>query len=81
MSPLVYLLLASITACTIWATWRQLISKATTLQLNLPLVDFGDGDESKTRYANETGNFLKKGYDKVRCLLTHALYITHSISF
>ncbi|KAL1855260.1 hypothetical protein Daus18300_011166 [Diaporthe australafricana] len=65
MSSLVYLLLASTTACIIWATWRHNFFKATTLQLNLPLIEFGDGDESKTRYAKETGKLLKKGYDEL----------------
>lgn len=45
----------------------------TTPSLDIPLVEFGDGDESKLRYANETGNLLKKGYDKV-CSMIYPLY-------
>lgn len=36
-----------------------------TPSLDIPLVGFGDGDESKLRYTNETGKLLRKGYDEV----------------
>lgn len=40
-----------------------------TPSLGIPLVEFGDGDESKLRYTNETGKLLKIGYDKVRSVV------------
>lgn len=62
------------TACVIWALWRRVwpaTAAATATGLGMPVVEFddGDGDDPKTRYANETGKLLKKGYDKVCTML------------
>lgn len=41
--------------------------------MGIPLVEFGHGDKSKTRYATETGKLLEEGYDRVRSLSHTAL--------
>lgn len=61
------ILVISTVVCILGALWLR--GFATTPLLNVPLVEFGDGDESKLRYTNETGTLLKKGYDKV-CSVT-----------
>lgn len=68
-----FLLVAATVACLVWALW-QMSSPATASKSDLPLVDFDgvDGlDENalKERYTKETGNILKKGYNKVHPLL------------
>lgn len=82
MSSSSFLLLAATAACIFWALWRQPWS-VTAARLNLPLVELDDADnardeaELKQRYTNETGNVLKKGYDKVRrvVLCSHVLHL------
>lgn len=67
MASSVYLLVASTVACIFCAIWWwRSYPIATASSLGIPLVEFGDGDESKTRYASETGKLLREGYERVR---------------
>lgn len=66
-----YILFASTAACIIWTLWRRI--NVTTISLDVPLIEFGDGDESTLRYTNETGKLLKKGYDKVCSVIITSL--------
>lgn len=52
----------------------------TASSLGIPLVEFGDGDESKTRYASETGKLLREGYNKVS-FFSMAFHPAHTHSF
>lgn len=67
MSSSTLILFASTAVCILGALWRRTF--VTTPSLDIPLVEFGDGDESKLRYTNETGRLLRQGYDKVRSVV------------
>lgn len=71
MSSSTLILLVSTVLFILGALWRR--SVVTAPLLDIPLVEFDDGDESKLRYTNETGKLLRKGYDKVG--FNHSLFL------
>lgn len=81
MSASPFLLVAAAAACVFWALWRRQ-TPATALNLDLPLVGFGDGEDAfddvhlRERYTKETGLLLRKGYEKVR-LVSYLPAFTH----
>ncbi|KAI3390271.1 hypothetical protein diail_10727, partial [Diaporthe ilicicola] len=65
MASSVYLIVVSTAVCMICAIWWWTsCPTVTTSSLGISLVEFGDGDESKTRYASDTGKLLREGYDR-----------------
>lgn len=71
MSSSTLILFVSTAVCILGALWRRTFMP--TPSLDIPLVEFGDGDESKLRYTNETGRLLRKAYDKVSSVVIRSV--------
>lgn len=64
-------LLAAVLGASTWILWRRFV--ASPPKLDLPYLQFDDGDNSDVRYKTQSRTIVSRGYKEVGFMLQHRL--------